>query len=334
MVKEQYKNLYLDKGITIALVGNDKTLLLQKANFLIQKDIHDKKNLQTENVLNIKPENGNIGIDEVKKAYDFFLHKPITGNKKYLLINEVEKFTIPGANSFLKILEEPPEFITIILTSTSWENVIETIRSRSLVYNIKFPYEKLEDLKHIYLHDIKYVYSLCYGDFKILSYFLEENRKDFICRIKKLQDIKRTSIFSYLNNTEDNIQEIIIKKAAMERIFFEIVVSHKISNNVDYIYSGIKRENLFDFLIELSKLTRDVLSDFILYNTVRRSDLKIYKNMTEDKISFSQENLSTKDILWCDEIAKMKVSSFNKKLILFRLINIITSCLKGEKQNA
>ena len=81
----------------------------------------------------------------------------------------------------------------------------------------------------------------------------------------------------------------------------------------------------------MSKLARNVISDFILYNVSRRSDLKVYKNMLEDKISLIQENLSSDDILWCDEIAKMKVSSLNKKLILFRLINIITSCLKGEK---
>ncbi len=330
MAKNIYRNLYLDKGITIALVGNDKALLSQKANKLIENDINYKKSLETENILVIKPENGNIGINEVKKAYDFFLHKPLSGNKKYLLIQEVEKFTIPGANSFLKILEEPPDFVTIILTSTSWENVLKTIRSRALYYRIKFPYEKLGTLKKVYLNDVKYIYSLCFNDFQILNFFLKEERLETVQEIRELKELSQEKIIDILNIQEDSVDEIILKKASLEILFSMIWKSGKISYHVDYLSEKIRKEYLFDFLINFSKLTRDILSDFLTYFYVKRSDLIVYKSFIEDVSAFNPKGINLEDILWCDRIAKLKVSSYNKKLILFKLINVIVNCSKGE----
>lgn len=58
--------------------------------------------------------------------------KPIISSKKIYIIDNAETMTIEAQNCLLKTLEEPPEYISIILITSNDNNIINTIRSRCM----------------------------------------------------------------------------------------------------------------------------------------------------------------------------------------------------------
>ena len=79
------------------------------------------------------------GIDDVKDlAYKAYL-SPM-GNRKVYVIDECHAFTEPAWNGMLKLLEEPPPHLVIILCTTDFKKIPETIASRCGLY----PFTKLK----------------------------------------------------------------------------------------------------------------------------------------------------------------------------------------------
>jgi DNA polymerase-3 subunit gamma/tau len=79
------------------------------------------------------------GIDDVKElAYKAYL-APM-GNYKVYIIDECHQLTEPAWNGMLKLLEEPPPHLVIILCTTHFEKIPDTITSRCQLY----PFGKLK----------------------------------------------------------------------------------------------------------------------------------------------------------------------------------------------
>lgn len=57
---------------------------------------------------------------------------PIVSNRKVYIINDGEYLTKDAQNCLLKTLEEPPEFVTIILIVSNENKILNTIKSRCL----------------------------------------------------------------------------------------------------------------------------------------------------------------------------------------------------------
>jgi DNA polymerase-3 subunit delta' len=70
-----------------------------------------------------------IKISEMRAVIER-LNRSKQDNYKLLLIENIERFSLPAANSFLKTLEEPLENTYFFLTSSNLKNVLETIISR------------------------------------------------------------------------------------------------------------------------------------------------------------------------------------------------------------
>jgi DNA polymerase III delta prime subunit len=78
-----------------------------------------------------------IGIDLIKDIISASKHRPLIYNTKTIILLEAEKMTIEAQNALLKLLEEPPSYISIILTSEYPQSLTETIQSRCQI--IRFP---------------------------------------------------------------------------------------------------------------------------------------------------------------------------------------------------
>ena len=85
-----------------------------------------------------------IKIDEIRALQDKVIEKPITSEKKVYVINNAENMTIEAQNCLLKTLEEPPEFVTIILVTNNENSILTTIKSRCTKF--LFSEEKVSDL--------------------------------------------------------------------------------------------------------------------------------------------------------------------------------------------
>lgn len=81
----------------------------------------------------IKPdEKGSIKIDVIRQMQEEISEKPIISKRKVYIIEDSETMTQEAQNCLLKTLEEPPEYIVIILITSNESKLLTTVKSRCL----------------------------------------------------------------------------------------------------------------------------------------------------------------------------------------------------------
>lgn len=87
---------------------------------------------ETPDIKIVKPieDEKSIKLDAVKDGIKFLQNKPFASLEKFLIILDAEKMTEEAQNSLLKILEEPPEYATTILSTKTENSLLETVLSR------------------------------------------------------------------------------------------------------------------------------------------------------------------------------------------------------------
>ena len=74
-----------------------------------------------------------IGIDKIREnIVNDFLIRPYHGKVKIYIIDEADKMTVGAQNALLKTIEEPPEYVVILLLVRNMSLLLETIRSRCI----------------------------------------------------------------------------------------------------------------------------------------------------------------------------------------------------------
>jgi len=71
-----------------------------------------------------------IGIEAARQVITQCSTFPSLAKVRVILIDGADRFTVPAANAILKTLEEPPRSIRFVLSTSSSERVLPTIRSR------------------------------------------------------------------------------------------------------------------------------------------------------------------------------------------------------------
>ncbi|MCD8015971.1 MAG: DNA polymerase III subunit [Lachnospiraceae bacterium] len=63
--------------------------------------------------------------------------RPYNGKYKIYIINDAEKMTVQAQNAILKTIEEPPEYVIVLLLTANDRMLLDTIRSRCVTLNLK-----------------------------------------------------------------------------------------------------------------------------------------------------------------------------------------------------
>lgn len=71
-----------------------------------------------------------IGVDEVRKMKSYFALSAADGGRRVAIIDAVDEMNPAAANALLKLLEEPPANVTLLLISHQPSKLLPTIRSR------------------------------------------------------------------------------------------------------------------------------------------------------------------------------------------------------------
>lgn len=71
-----------------------------------------------------------IRVDQIRALQDIGYLPPMEGRFRVVLIFGADTITASAANSLLKLLEEPPSYLRLILVTDHQHRVLETIRSR------------------------------------------------------------------------------------------------------------------------------------------------------------------------------------------------------------
>ena len=79
----------------------------------------------------------NNKVDDIRSLIDSVYYPPVLGKYKIYIIDEVHMLTDSAENAFLKTLEEPPEYVTILLLASNPQKFLPTILSRVVQWKIK-----------------------------------------------------------------------------------------------------------------------------------------------------------------------------------------------------
>ena len=112
----------------------------------------------------LEPEASSIKIDKIRELTKKVYEKPVVSTRKVYIINDSNYMTKEAQNSLLKTLEEPPEYVTIILITSNENIFLPTIKSRCT----KILFDKLtnEELKKVLQKEYDY-YNIPEITFKI-----------------------------------------------------------------------------------------------------------------------------------------------------------------------
>ncbi len=92
------------------------------------------------------------GIDSVRDLIDFCRYPPTSAKYKVLILDEIQAMSKAGAQSLLKILEEPPSYVKFIFCTTEIRKILVTMLSRCTRFDLsRVNFDKMFN----YLKDIK-----------------------------------------------------------------------------------------------------------------------------------------------------------------------------------
>lgn len=137
--------------------------------------------------------NPTIGIDRIRELRRVTALKPLEGQGCVVIIAEVEKMTTEAANALLKILEEPPQGMTMILTTSNINALLPTIVSRCQEIRFELLRDAEIESTLISKHNqepeaARLISKLSLGSFRRAIEFLEE---DFNSKRERIVDILR-----------------------------------------------------------------------------------------------------------------------------------------------
>ena len=97
------------------------------------------------NEIGLEDGESSIKIDTIRQMQKKVQELPIVSEKKVYIIDDSESMTKDAQNCLLKTLEEPPNFVTIILIVSDENRILNTIQSRCL--KLYFNHLSNEELK-------------------------------------------------------------------------------------------------------------------------------------------------------------------------------------------
>ena len=213
----------------------------------------------------INVEENTIKIEQIRLMQAKIIEKPIISNKKVYIINNADTMTKEAANCLLKTLEEPPEYVCIILIVANENALLNTIKSRCTKISFK-PIENAQINQ--------YIESVC--NIQNVSNYLIESCGGSLK--KCMQIIENKDIYDKINSIFNNIENTNVLDAF---------------NKLDFLYED--KERIYEMLEYMNTIFCNKAKDNIKYVDYiqvieeAKKNLKSNSNydMTIDKLLFS-----------------------------------------------
>jgi DNA polymerase-3 subunit delta' len=171
----------------------DVKLVIPEAKSWKSQDLQKKYELKSENPYSRIEYSGttSISIEKIRDLKNEAKYTPYEARKKVFILTEAAKMTREGANSFLKLLEEPPENLIIILINTSLSTILDTIKSRCQI--VYFPPLSIDEALSV----IKKYRDISEDDYKLVR-ISQGNLKSIFEILDQDIDEKRTLVYEFL----------------------------------------------------------------------------------------------------------------------------------------
>lgn len=217
--------------------------------------------------IEINPDGNSIKIEQIREIQNKIIEKPIISNKKVYIIDDSEKMTKEAQNCLLKTLEEPPEFIVIILITSNENLMLNTIKSRCTKIN----FSKLSDneiiniLKSFNINDInKNILKASEGSVGKALQFEEKTEiydtiNDILKNISNIDIIELINKAEIIYESKNDIMEILnyINVYLYQRIREDCLNNKKYINSMEIVEKTKSKLN--------SNSNYDMSIDFLLF---------------------------------------------------------------------
>ncbi|HOB16180.1 MAG TPA: hypothetical protein PK894_01595 [Defluviitoga sp.] len=323
------------KGSSICFVSENNFV----SRIFLKYLIDNIPNLNKLDVLCIKPEGGNIKIDKIREIEDFILYQPNFSEERIIIIEEIDKLTQEAANAALKIIEEPPNFSIIFSTTSKWNYLLPTIKSRFIRFDIPFTNQVVEEVQNKYEELFFALDFFKYRDFDVLFYLISEENN--------VEETKN-KISRILSFDENNLFEIIeIMKLPITNSENKIMITFAYFK-VWEIINQLSEKDFFVFLKNISKIKNDIeILSFLKYisylGSVLLRDLLVSQVSSKWKFFWNKSlvylfgfnkyelsiNETTNTLEYLNNIMSAKVSNFNFEMEIFSHFLKIKRCFKS-----
>ena len=205
-----------------------------------------------------------IGIDtirELKRESSFSLYE---GKRKVFILSEAERMRVEAANALLKLLEEPPPNLVLILVSAGLHRILPTIKSRCQI--LRFARLPEADLV------------------RILSRHLPREAPDRIAVVARLSGFNLKRAFDFLD------QDVLALRDAAIDFLRKVVLINRPHELMQIVEPLTAKRDLADARLVLWFLTlwfQDILhlrsagdGETPLYNADQRETLRKFLNFT------------------------------------------------------
>ena len=168
--------------------------------------------------IKVKEEENSIKIETIRQMQSKVQELPIVSERKVYIIDDSELMTKEAQNCLLKTLEEPPEFVTIILIVSNENLILNTIKSRCIkIYFNDITDKELRSYINEKLAETQFsenMISACNGSIgKAIN--ISENKEIYLELdeiFTKIENYTLTDVISKLDilyKNKDEIQEIL-----------------------------------------------------------------------------------------------------------------------------
>lgn len=208
--------------------------------------------------MHIKSTDGKeISVEEVRRLQSFISTTAAESTRKVVIIDSIDELNRNAANALLKILEEPPLCLIMILVSHEPWNLLPTIRSRVLEIRVRPPgfadfvkiLENL-DVKLPNSYELQKLYCFCNGSIGMALHVIQNNIMEIYNDSQKAFEFNNDTSIQQILEISKNIAKFDSGKSwHMARFFFTKLFAEKIRNSGDYSNT----ENLYQAWGELEE---------------------------------------------------------------------------------
>lgn len=168
-------------------------------------------------------DNSKIKLNQVEEIISSSSYSPVDGQKKLYAINRAEDLSPEAANSILKILEDPPEFVYFLLLTESPNSLLPTIISRcQQLPRGGTSIEGMKDLlssKGFDAHEVDYLIEVVNRRANLLDELLEEDLESPL--EKKEEVLKKYDGYELIDLSKDLVDgDSYLVRDVLARIIF------------------------------------------------------------------------------------------------------------------
>lgn len=178
----------------------------------------------------IEPDGNSIKINQIRQMQKSVLEKPIESTKKVYIIDNCHLMTKEAQNCMLKTLEEPQEYIVIILITANENTILPTVKSRCT----KIYFKELDDSELFKYIGNKYegvllekdLIKLCGGSISKADTIV--NKLDILKEVKNfILNVSKINKLHFLKNNQimyDNKDDIYLILDYIYVLLFEMAM--------------------------------------------------------------------------------------------------------------